>query len=467
MSEEEKRAYFECIDAAKVEELENLLPSSDYAFFKQVMYYIINELYGTYVEYRALLDSADHESVQEVLDEIILKLKICLQHYNPERYSFKGVKHKIVFGTTFAGNFRIENDLKHVPKDRHLRKVFSYILDGVDETDSTKYVYYPSINADLNGICKYKDYQTRIYAVKIYGDIVYVFAIYIKKSTRNFDLDSRAARRYKESLAEIQRLKVLLADEKQRDLILSRSHDFLEGLLDEIGYVAPSDDSFDIATVEEFLSEELEADYSLSFEEKENEFDFYVMIGLEIIRKYGFLNLEDEEAQKVNLGAWLDTQIKKAGSFLLTDDELSELLLLMTNLKTRLSFLKKPNSKREPRPYPLSNIPGMKIDGVDISNGFATFSAVNDYYFENVSRNKWLDFYIVARELYDEKGFVDLNDERAKSIDLGRWLDLQIRYLFEGKLTSEQEECLFDFVSNAGTRSMYNESSSVKQSRGK
>ncbi len=69
-----------------------------------------------------------------------------------------------------------------------------------------------------------------------------------------------------------------------------------------------------------------------------------------------------------------------------------------------------------------------------------------------INWDDWSIIYNIAREIYDEKGFVDLTDPRAQEIDLGAWLDQQNENIIAGKIPRDQLQDLLTLLSSNGTR---------------
>ena len=101
MSEEEKKAYFALIDSVSVEEVYNYLPNKKSSEFKKILFYLIYSLLNSYKEYMAF----GEEDASEILSEIEVKIKICMDHYG---YSFsKRVPfvNEIIFNLSDANNY--------------------------------------------------------------------------------------------------------------------------------------------------------------------------------------------------------------------------------------------------------------------------------------------------------------------------------------------------------------------------
>ena len=134
-------------------------------------------------------------------------------------------------------------------------------------------------------------------------------------------------------------------------------------------------------------------------------------------------------------------------SFKLSDKRKDDIIALISNKGSRLIL-----NGKELNHYPLSNVSGLDVGEVDFSNGKHVHDIMNDYYFRSVSESKWIDFYVIAKSIFQDKGFVDLEDERAKKIDLGRWLDLQIDLLAKGSLDEAKHGFIMELLSNLKTR---------------
>ena len=444
MSEEEKRAYYELIDSSNTRDIYNYLPNKKSVNFKKIMFYIIYNLLESYKEYMAFGDNVD-----DVLSDIEAKIKICMEYYGYS-YSRKLLfKNKIIFSMSDANNYYIDNDLKNVTIDRHLLKAFDYILYGVDESDNTKVVHDNSSHRDLAGCDKYKDYQTRIYTKKIADDVICLFGVFCKKDNNDIHLDSIASKRLKSRVnTEIEDLKKSLSDPLKRNKILDINNDYLISILDKIGFETRSvEEKFDIQKVEAFLLSELSLDYSLMPDKAEDDFDYYALVAFEILYDKGYVDLDDERAKEINLGAWLDRQIKNISSYKLSDKKIDDILLLTSNKISRLTV-----NDKELNHYPLSNVSGLEIGDVDYSNGAFVHDIMHNYYFRSIARSRWLDFYAIAKSIFRDKGYVDLEDERAKKENLGEWLDLQIELISKGELDEVKKDYIMELVSNLGTR---------------
>ena len=445
MIEEVKKAYFELIDSVGVEEVYYHLPNKKSSDFKKIMYYLIYSLVESYKEYMAF----GEEDASEILSEIEAKIKICMEHYG---YSFsKRVPfvNKIIFNSSDAYNYFIDSDLKKMTIDHHLRKVFEYCLYGVDESDKEKVVHYNSNNKDLAGYKKYKDYQTRLYLKSVENNVISLFGLFSKKDTDDLHLDGTAAKRIKDSVnKELHDLRIDLEDPAKREKIFEENYEHLIYILEKIGFEFKTvEEEFDIQKVEKFLLSELSLDYTLMPKKADDNFDYYVYCALEILEDKGFVDLNDERARKINLGAWLDKQIKDIASYKLSDERKNDIIMLISSKKSRLI-----SNGNESNHYPISNVIGLNSEDIDHSNGVFVHSAISDYYFRSVASSKWIDFYLVARSIFKDKGFVDLEDERAKEINLGKWLDLQIELLSKGMLDETKKEYIELLISNMDSR---------------
>lgn len=445
MTEEVKKAYFELIDSVDVEEVYYHLPNKKSSDFKKIMYYLIYSLAESYKEYMAF----GEEDASEILSEIEAKIKICMEHYG---YSFsKRVPfvNKIIFNSSDAYNYFIDSDLKKMTIDHHLRKVFEYCLYGVDESDNEKVVHYNSNNKDLAGYKKYKDYQTRLYLKSVENNVISLFGLFSKKDTDDLHLDGTAAKRIKDSVnKEVHDLRIDLEDPAKREKIFEKNYEHLIYILEKIGFEFRTvEEEFDIQKIEKFLLSELSLDYTLMPKKADDNFDYYVYIALEILEDKGYVDLDDERAKEIKLGEWLDRQILDISSYKLSDRRREDIQLLISNKISRLTI-----NGKELNHYPLSNVSGLDMGEVDFSNGKYVHDVMNDYYFRCVSESKWLDFFVTAKSIFKDKGFVDLDDERAKKIDLGRWIDLQIELISKGALDESKRDFLMELLSNKKTR---------------
>lgn len=445
MSEEEKKAYFELIDCSKVEDIYNYLPNKKSTDFKKVMFYIINKLLDSYKEYMAF----GEDEVDEILADIEAKIKICMEYYGYSYSRKLPFVNKVMFCMSDKHNYYFDNDIKNVIIDRHLKKVFEYILYGVDESDSTKVVHYNKSQHKLAGCYKYKDYQTRVYTRKVSDDVVCIFGIFCKKDNNDLHLDDTASKRLKSTVyREIEDLKKKFSDPLKREELLDLNNKYLMSFLEKIGFEFKTvEEEFNIQKIENFLLSELSLNYTLMPKKEEDNFDYYAYVAFEILNDKGYVDLEDERAKEINLGAWLDRQIEEISSYKLSDKKMKDILLLVSNKISRLTV-----NDKELNHYPLSNVSGLEIGDVDFSDGAYVHDIMNDYYFKNVARSKWLDFYATAKSIFRDKGFVDLEDERAKKIELGRWIDLQIELLSKGELDKTKQDFIMELVSNLETR---------------
>ena len=445
MIEEVKKAYFELIDSVDVEEVYYHLPNKKSSDFKKIMYYLIYSLVESYKEYMAF----GEEDASEILSEIEAKIKICMEHYG---YSFsKRVPfvNKIIFNSSDAYNYFIDSDLKKMTIDHHLRKVFEYCLYGVDESDKEKVVHYNSNYKDLAGYKKYKDYQTRLYLKSVENNVISLFGLFSKKDTDDLHLDGTAAKRIKDSVnKEVHDLRIDLEDPAKREKIFEENYEHLIYILEKIGFEFRTvEEEFDIQKVEKFLLSELSLDYTLMPKKADDNFDYYVYIALCILEDKGYVDLDDERAKEIRLGEWLDRQILDISSYKLSDRRREDIQLLISNKTSRLTI-----NGKELNHYPLSNVSGLDMGEVDFSNGKYVHDVMNDYYFRRVSESKWLDFFVTAKSIFKDKGFVDLDDERAKKIDLGRWIDLQIELISKGELDESKKDFLMELLSNKKIR---------------
>ena len=239
-----------------------------------------------------------------------------------------------------------------------------------------------------------------------------------------------------------------MSDPLKRNKILDINNDYLISILDKIGFETRSvEEKFDIQKVEDFLLSELSLDYSLMPDKAEDDFDYYALVAFEILYDKGYVDLDDERAKEINLGTWLDRQIKNISSYKLSDKKIDDILLLASNKISRLTV-----NDKELNHYPLSNVSGLEIGAVDYSNGAFVHDIMHNYYFRSIARSRWLDFYAIAKSIFRDKGYVDLEDERAKKENLGEWLDLQIELISKGELDEVKKDYIMELVSNLGTR---------------
>ncbi len=97
--------------------------------------------------------------------------------------------------------------------------------------------------------------------------------------------------------------------------------------------------------------------------------------------------------------------------------------------------------------YQLPAMPTHEIEVLDLNEDNAV-EKDNDL----INPEEWAVIYKIAREIYDEKGFVDLNDPRAQALDLGSWIDQQNENIINGKISKDQALELLSLLSSNSTR---------------
>lgn len=428
MSEEELISYLKTIDSADTDEIDMYFPNKSNPNFKKIMFYIISGLSQIYKEFSA---EDSNDSLYEVLNEIETKINKCINYYNGEDIT-NGYNREIIFSVTDAKNYYIDNDLKQVPFDYHMKRAFYYLLTGYYDYDNEKVVHYNSNHGKLAGCSKYKHYQTRIYSKRIVDNIFCVFFICTKKDDNDTHLDQIAERRLSNTINnEIEELKVILNDPRKRKKILEENRKKLSELLEKCGLITDEEpiDEFDISAVDSFLLSELMSDYTLMPEKTVDKFSENYFTALSIYEDKGYVDLDDDRAKKADLGKWLDEIIKDIMQGKLDDDKRKAMIDLVSRRKNN-----------------------DKLKEVSTDNGMITHEIMKDYFFKYQSREKWFDYYLTAKRIFDEKGFVDLEDDEAKKIDLGRWLDLQIDLLINGQLDSVKIDFINELLSSMKTR---------------
>ena len=408
MSEEEKEAYYRSLVKSDIDNVINILPDRDSYGFSSLMSYLLSKLIDDYKEAVKLNEEDSSENLDNEINIIKEKIKICKNHYC---YEESLTKNKIIFAQTKAGNYYFKNDLDDINKEQYddIIKIFDFIF-GRKNSNSTTVETMGNIH-NLKGTLKYKSKtdQVRVYAKKVKGDVICIFGLFVKKDDWPKKLRETLSLRLKTVNGYVDDLKSLSEDELEK--ICKDNENLLNNILNEIGYEI--DDDFDIEKIET-----LTLDLPKKHKEKIDDWDDMYLIALSIYEEKGFVDLSDDRAKKVNLGEWLDKQIKNVINYRLSSDRENLILSLISNKETRIDEINIPKLERKKR--------------------------------QNIK--KWDYYYPVALAIYKEKGFVDLNDDRAKNINLGEWMDKQINRINRGIMSQERKELFLSLISNKETR---------------
>lgn len=176
----------------------------------------------------------------------------------------------------------------------------------------------------------------------------------------------------------------------------------------------------------------------------------------DIIYVFGIVTKKDDWTKQINetLNSRINnvnislTKIKKING----EEELKKLLKeSKTTLDNIMEVLNDSNNKQAIEEITKDKIYDNEeeIEILDISD---ELDEVLEFERQKLQQEEWNNYYNVAREIYDEKGFVDLRDPRAKKIELGFWLDYQIDSALNEELTSDRKGKLLSLVSSKKTR---------------
>lgn len=336
MSDLELDAYYSQIRNYHGEDVLSVLPNKNVFGFEEAMIEITARLQEELATAVSFLDEAlseeERQYTLEEIDDLKKKIDIC----DSQLYQIDDLNQsqRIIFSKTEAGNFSFVSDFKKLKREKYdeIRKIMSFINGSRD--DKSTFMKIMTNNAKLKGVIEYKTSQdqVRVYAKRIRGNIIYLFGMVVKKDDWTKQIHETLESRMPFVNSSFKALKK--KDDRELQELVDESQESLNDILKKLGIIdteasqSTDDEKIEVLDINEGVKEDLEV---LSPEE----WNFVFRVAKEIYDEKGFVDLSDPRAQEIDLGSWLDQQNRNIISGKIPNEQLQELLTLISSNNTR------------------------------------------------------------------------------------------------------------------------------------
>lgn len=336
MSDLEIEAYYSQIRNYHGEDVLSVLPNKNVFGFEEAMIEITARLQEELATAVSFLDEAlseeERQYTLEEIDDLKKKIDIC----DSQLYQIDDLNQsqRIIFSKTEAGNFSFVSDFKKLKREKYdeIRKIMSFINGSRD--DKSTFMKIMTNNAKLKGVIEYKTSQdqVRVYAKRIRGNIIYLFGMVVKKDDWTKQIHETLESRMPFVNSSFKALKK--KDDRELQELVDESQESLNDILKKLGIIdteasqSTDDEEIEVLDINEGVKEDLEV---LSPEE----WNFVFRVAKEIYDEKGFVDLSDPRAQEIDLGSWLDQQNRNIISGKIPNEQLQELLTLISSNNTR------------------------------------------------------------------------------------------------------------------------------------
>ena len=336
MSDLELDAYYSQIRNYHGEDVLSVLPNKNVFGFEEAMIEITARLQEELATAVSFLDEAlseeERQYTLEEIDDLKKKIDIC----DSQLYQIDDLNQsqRIIFSRTEAGNFSFVSDFKKLKREKYdeIRKIMSFINGSRD--DKSTFMKIMTNNAKLKGVIEYKTSQdqVRVYAKRIRGNIIYLFGMVVKKDDWTKQIHETLESRMPFVNSSFKALKK--KDDRELQELVDESQESLNDILKKLGIIdteasqSTDDEEIEVLDINEGVKEDLEV---LSPEE----WNFVFRVAKEIYDEKGFVDLSDPRAQEIDLGSWLDQQNRNIISGKIPNEQLQELLTLISSNNTR------------------------------------------------------------------------------------------------------------------------------------
>lgn len=336
MSDLELDAYYSQIRNYHGEDVLSVLPNKNVFGFEEAMIEITARLQEELATAVSFLDEAlseeERQYTLEEIDDLKKKIDIC----DSQLYQIDDLNQsqRIIFSKTEAGNFSFVSDFKKLKREKYdeIRKIMSFINGSRD--DKSTFMKIMTNNAKLKGVIEYKTSQdqVRVYAKRIRGNIIYLFGMVVKKDDWTKQIHETLESRMPFVNSSFKALKK--KDDRELQELVDESQESLNDILKKLGIIdteasqSTDDEEIEVLDINEGVKEDLEV---LSPEE----WNFVFRVAKEIYDEKGFVDLSDPRAQEIDLGSWLDQQNRNIISGKIPNEQLQELLTLISSNNTR------------------------------------------------------------------------------------------------------------------------------------